>query len=295
MNKENDKSTNNANSSTSYGIIHKAYHGILEFFGRSKNITLKESVEELLKEHNNEGAELRDEEREMLENVADFSDLKVSDVMVPRTDIIGIAYEATFEEVRNSIIKEGHTRLPVFKENLDNIVGFIHVKDLLTYNESSVDFHLKSLMREILYVPRSMKLIDLLAKMRVAGTHIAIILDEYGGTDGLVTIEDLVEEIIGDIRDEHDTERPLDIIQTSPNIFVVDGKANIEDVEEQLNIKLNHELGDFETISGFIMTYLGNIPVVGDRLQLSNMTIEIIDADERRIHSIRITLHSEST
>ncbi len=256
--------------------------------------SLMDSVNELIREHG-EDKSLDGEEREMLENFIGFRELKVSEVMVPRTDMVGVSTKATYKEVRELALSEGHTRLPVYKESLDEIIGFIHVKDLIAYFDKPKSFSVSKIMREIVYAPRSMKVIDLLAKMRLAATHIAIILDEYGGTDGLVTIEDMLEEIIGEIKDEHDSNEEHNYITPlADNYFQIDGRAKVEEVEDCLSISLSGEEGEYETFGGFILSYLGYIPTVGERIKYpAGLDIEIREADERRIKSTIVCVSKE--
>ncbi len=171
--------------------------------------SLRETLEELIEEHEEEGGaedrqEFTEEERELLLNALSFGELQVWDVMVPRSDVKATPISATLAEVLSAMREGMHTRLPVYRENLDEVVGMVHIKDLLPYWGDGADFVLERIVREVLFVPPSMRVLDLLLQMRDTGIHMAIVVDEYGGTDGLATIEDLVEEIVGEIQDEHD-------------------------------------------------------------------------------------------
>lgn len=262
-------------------------HNIL----RIKSTSLEESVNELIKEHDLADS-MHTEERVMLKNFVDFRDLKAYEVMVPRTYIISIPESANFDEMQQKFVAEGHTRIPVHKENLDEIAGFVHMKDFIPFIGNEKEFSINKVIRELIYAPRSMKVIDLLAKMRNCGIHIAIILDEYGGTDGLVTIEDLVEEIIGDIKDEHYNPDGEDVfIRTEGNCYIIDGRAEIEELEETFSLELYSDDDEFETFSGFLLSYLGRIPDVGERFEHpKGLDIEIIDADARRIKKAKVIL-----
>ncbi len=274
----------------------KLHKGLLtkfkEAFGFGKQSSLVESMHELIREHKDD-ANIDTEEREMLENMLCFRDVRVNEIMVPRTDIIGISSKATYHEVQALIISDGHTRFPVYNEHLDEIIGFVHVKDLISYTDKHEQFEIGKILRKLIYIPRSMKVLDLLKKMRSTATHMAIVLDEYGGTDGLVTIEDVFEVIIGDIKDEHDAndEQPKHIVEQKDGTFIIDGRAKIEDVENTLNICLSNDDREYETFSGFIMSHLGYIPKVGEIIYYSDIVdIKIYDADEKRIKSALITL-----
>lgn len=262
---------------------------------RFKQSSFDESVSELIKEHEEAEPE-HTEEREMLKNLIDFKTLKASEVMIPRTDIKGVEKNISAEELRQVFIETGHTRLPVFRDNLDQIIGFIHVKDFFPMLGDAIkEFKIDSIIRQLIYAPRSMKVINLLQKMRANGVHIAIVLDEYGGTDGLLTIEDLVEEIVGEIRDEHDDEGEKELIQTADGYLVVDGRAQISEIEEKLSISLSEEDGEYETFGGFILSFLGRIPEVGEKFtHTSGLEIEILNADMRKIESAKIQIITKS-
>jgi CBS domain containing-hemolysin-like protein len=290
MKEKENKFSNNKSDFIPKGLFFELLDWFLGKIIKPKPVTLEDSVNELIKEH-----DLRDtihtEERAMLQNFIDFKDLRAHEVMIPRTYIIGIAYDASFDELKEKFIKEGHTRVPVFKESLDEISGFVHMKDFVPYIGKESEFKISLVIRELLYAPRSMKVIDLLVKMRLSGIHIAIVLDEYGGTDGLVTIENLVEEIIGDIRDEHDSQEEPELVKAVGEGYVIDGKAKIEEIEERFNLNLASEDDSFETFGGFILAYLGRIPKRGEIIKhASGMVIEIIDADIRKIKTAKVKI-----
>lgn len=258
---------------------------------KHKAPSLIESVNELIKEHENNPA-TDSEEIDILENFVDFRDLKVSEVMIPRTDMIGIQHNAKYKETKEILLKAGHTRFPIYKDSMDSVIGFIHVKDFMRFIDKPQSFNVHKTMREIIYAPRAMRAVDLLGKMRKSGIHIAIILDEYGGTDGLVTIGDVVKEIIGDIRDEHATSAEQHFVTPINDYsFSIDGRADIEEVEEILKISLSEEDGDYETFGGFIMSFLGKIPEKGEKFSHpSGIHIEVIDADVRHIKQTTVTI-----
>jgi CBS domain containing-hemolysin-like protein len=183
------------------------------------------------------------------------------------------------------MLNSGHTRFPVYKDSIDSVIGFLHVKDYMHCIDKPENFSINKIMREAIYVPRAMRAVDLLGKMRRSGTHIAIVLDEYGGTDGLITIGDVVEEIIGDIRDEHDSQvNQTMVVPTASGALSIDGRADIEEVEEHLGVSLSEEDGDYETFGGFVMSFLGRIPVKGEKFSHpSGINIEITEGDVRHI------------
>ena len=226
----------------------------------------------------------------MLKNIITFGDVKVSEVMIPRTDIVGIDVHCSVTELKKIFINEEHARIPVYEETMDEIRGFIHIKDFIRYIGNKKKFIIDDIIRDIIFVPKSMKIADLLAKMRKQSLHIAIVLDEYGGTEGLVTIEDLVEEIVGDIRDEHDREDEQAFVKVAAGIYKVEGRADVELLEEEMGITLSDSnSSDFETFGGFIISYMGCIPKVGQKIKHpSGLKIEITEADQRKIISAMV-------
>jgi CBS domain containing-hemolysin-like protein len=260
--------------------------------------SLKETIEEIIDEHNGqEDDTLEPEERVMLHNVLSFGDTKVSDIMVPRTDIAAVPVDIDLAQLKAHILEQQHTRTPVYDETMDNVLGFIHVKDLLPMLSGEKKFDLRAAMRDILFVPPSMRTLDLLVKMRHAGSHMAIVVDEYGGTDGLVTMENLFEEIVGDIQDEHDEdeEQENQIIRVSPNIYEVKARMRIDELEMELGLNLvtEEKENEFDTLGGLIFFQLGRVPVKGEVVHhISGLRFDIIEADPRRIKKVRITANS---
>jgi magnesium and cobalt transporter len=236
------------------------------------------------------------EEKKMIKNIINIGDVKVDDVMIPRTDIIAVRQGASLEEIKKVIIIKEHSRIPVYRENLDEIIGFIHCKDLVKFLGHKSNIKINDIIRKILYVPHSMRIIDLLLKMRSLQVHMAIVLDEYGGTDGLVTIEDIMEEIVGKIEDEHDV--PDNNIYTTlkkidENIYHVGGRIEIEEVEELLGKKIidDPEEVDFDTVGGLILAALRKVPEAGETFNHpSGYKFKVLDADMRSVRLIEISL-----
>jgi CBS domain containing-hemolysin-like protein len=236
-----------------------------------------------------------EEEQNILRNILAFGDLEASDVMINRAGILAAPSSIKFSEMKKIFINEGHSRLPIYKSDLDDIIGFIHIKDLFkaSMKSSSNKPQISDLIRDIIFVPETIKLTDLLTKMKNRKIHIAIVLDEYGGTAGLVTIEDIVEELVGDIQDEHDKAEVKTLIHKHNDHFIIDAAAEVEDVEDALEVQLveDDESIEFETIGGFIITQLGCIPKVGTKLKLADkhLEFEVTDATTRRVKQIRVT------
>lgn len=254
-----------------------------------------------------DGASFSARHRAMLQRVVQFKDLRLEDVMVPRVDIVAIEEGASMAELMALFGKAGHSRIPVFRDSLDEPQGMVHVKDLLgwimgqsQHAESSGARHLEKvnlgtsivnsgIVRELIFAPASMSALDLLVRMQNRHIHMALIIDEYGGTDGLVSIEDLLEEVVGNIEDEHDAEDAPMIAEDAEG-HVVDARAYVEDVEAQLGLKLaSGGTEDFDTIGGLVFSVLGRIPAAGETIpHPAGVRFEILDADGRRVKRVRI-------
>ncbi len=239
-------------------------------------------------------------EQQILKHLVDFRDLKVSEIMIPRPEIISVKNDIRVQELYDIFTETSFTRVPVHNGTTDEMIGFIHVKDFLPYtspggNHVAQDFDISKILRKLIYVPRSTKCIDLLNKMRKEATHIAVILDEYGGTEGIAMIELLIEEIVGDIRDEHDIGKttPTLITKTGKNSYLIDARATIEKIEEVIGERnwLSDEEGEYETIGGFILSYLNRIPTKGESFtHHSNAKIDIVEAEPRRVKLVKLVL-----
>jgi CBS domain containing-hemolysin-like protein len=263
-----------------------------------------EEVAEVLREREDRGEALEGPQKDMLLNAAKFDQLPVSDVMRPRTDIVAVEASATLSEVARLFAESQHSRLPIYRETLDDPLGFVHLKDIMAVmapdEEGAIkaklsDRLLARVRREILFVPPSMRLPLLLLKMRTTRIHIALVVDEYGGTDGLVTIEDLVEQIVGDIDDEYDVAEES-LIQPRPGgIFEVDGRAVMSDLETAVGktLALPEEDGEFDTIAGLVVAMVGRVPQRGEVLQHpAGFDVEVLDADPRRVKRLRLKPNS---
>ena len=284
-----------------------------------KDASLRESLESAMETHGAQNpGEIKDEARSMMLNLIAFADLRVDDVMLPRADIVAIDENATMRELLDTFVEASHSRLPVYRESLDGMTGMIHIKDFVRWmtdrgfvkrsakkkpgktdaasaalSLSAVDLAIlvkqAGLLRELLFVPPSMPAPDLLVKMQSTHAHMAIVVDEYGGTDGVLTIEDLVEEIVGDISDEHDDEDQL-IVDAGAGIYVADARADLDDIEALLGAGLtSDEDEEADTLGGLIFSMLGRVPVRGELVRHpSGLEFEILDADPRRAKRVRI-------
>lgn len=226
----------------------------------------------------------------IIQNFESFAEKTVEDIMIPRSDIIAVSCEASLEDISKTIIKYGHTRTLVYKENLDNVIGFLHIKDLFEVIAKSKKYNLKKLMRKHIVSPHSMNLIDLLKQMQIHRTHIAVVVDEYGGTDGIVTIEDVIEAIIGRINDEHDESLDGENIEIiKPGLMLVNARVEIEELERILGVTLRKEEGEFDTIGGLVLAKIGTVPDKGEVIVITEeVTVEILDSTPRAIKQLKV-------
>lgn len=225
------------------------------------------------------------EEKEMIYNVFEFGDAKVSEVMTPRTDMIALALDTPYDDVIDTYKEEQFSRLPVYEDSIDNIVGILYIKDIVFSGVSKNNFNISSLMRKPLFTFEFKNTTELLKEMRAKRTPISVVLDEYGGTAGVVTMEDLIEEIVGDIKDEYDDhEEEIEVIKEDE--FVVDGTLRIDELNEMIGTKI--ESDDFESIGGFIVGLFGEIPPVGEQIEYEGLKFQIEAIDKNRIEKMRI-------
>ena len=260
----------------------------------SKNGSLKENIETVLDTVKKDDENISKQERLMLLNVLKIDQIRSMDVMIPRADIGAVEINDPFEKVLEVFIRESHSRVPVYEKNLDNIVGMIHIKDLVKYqNDGNFEkIFLKKIMRDVLEIPPSMPVLDLLMKMQLTRLHMGIVIDEYGGTDGLVTIEDIIEEITGEIEDEHDEQNMPTLIKTSPNSFEASARVEIEEFEKlsKTDLLKDYDYEDVDTLGGLVVAIAGRVPQRGEIIKHeSGFSFEINDADPRRIKSLKIT------
>ena len=260
--------------------------------------SMRERLEEVIEEAAGQTQDLSSQERVMLANLLKFGGLKVGDVMVPRADIVAVELQTELPELVRIFREAQHSRLPVYRETLDDPVGMIHVKDVLGLSETGPDGHLRwpktpiaGLKREVLFVPAAMSALDLLLKMQTTRIHLALVVDEYGGTDGLVSIEDLVEEIVGDIDDEHDTDAEPEIVKRADGGFDADARVDLERFKEATGIELaaENENEEVDTLGGLVASVLGRVPARGEIVSHpAGVEFEVLEADPRRVKRLRI-------
>ena len=258
------------------------------------NNNLKQSIETVL-DNDLKGTEgISKHERLMLLNILKIDGIRSSDIMIPRADIGAVELNDSFEKVLEVFIKEAHSRVPIYEKNLDNIIGMIHIKDLVNYqNQKKTETNfLQNLKREILEIPPSMPVLDLLLKMQLTRLHMGIVIDEYGCTDGLVTIEDVIEEITGEIEDEHDEKNLPMLIKSSLNTFEASARIEIDELQKVTNVEFlnSYDIDDVDTLGGLIFSITGRVPQRGEIIKhTSGTTFEIKDADPMKIKSVKVT------
>ncbi|HKY94606.1 MAG TPA: hemolysin family protein [Kiloniellales bacterium] len=277
------------------GLLQRLRHRLRPRGGDS---SLREAIEEIIEEfEESEGDEgdttpIGSHERLLLTNVLKLRRLTAYDVMVPRADIIAVDVKATVGELLALIDKEGHSRLPIYRDTLDDIVGMVHLKDILPYVHEPERFTLEQVRRDVLIVAPSMLALDLLLEMRRQRRHMALVVDEYGGIDGLVTIEDLVEEIVGEIEDEHDLNVAPLLWRRPDGSVIADARVPIEEFEAKVGPILTDEEreADIDTLGGLVTTLAGRLPARGELFlhPASGISIEVVDADPRRLHRLRL-------
>ena len=255
---------------------------------RDDDDQLSNQILSVVEEHNDETGRVDDAQKQMIEAVVEFPSTTADQIMTPRTDVRGLSVDATLEQIKTFVIHEGHSRIPIYENSLDQILGLLYVKDLLPHIGNDQPFELRSVLREVLMVPETKSVRELLAEFKSRKVHIAIVLDEYGGTAGLVTIEDIIEEIVGEIQDEYEpsTREPA-IDEIDGTTLEVDARVDINDFSDELNIRLPEDR-DYDTVGGFVFATLGHIPDVGEQFEFDQLRLTVIDAERTKVNRIRV-------
>ena len=238
-----------------------------------------------------EHGSLVEDEHELIHGLVDFKLIIAREVMTPRVDIIAISYKSSFNNVINVITESGHSRIPIYEEGFDNIIGVLYAKDLLSYlenKEKEKNFNLKNISRDVIFIPESKLISDLLKEFQEMNIHMGIVVDEYGGTAGLITLEDILEEIVGEIQDEYDKEDE-EIIKISDDKFILLGKVDINSLNELLGNDFKFEDEDYDTIGGFIFQQSGNIPEKGYNFDFNNYNFKVVEVKNNRISKVMVT------
>ena len=261
-------------------------------FGTGNGAGLRESLQDMLEDHPGHAPGFGAEERDMLMNIVGFHESRADDVMVPRADIVAVDENCSLEALLQAFRKGGHSRIPVYRETLDDPLGMVHIKDVLRVMAADEKaFQLKSLLRDVLFVPHSMPAADLLVRMQATRVHLALVIDEYGGTDGLVSIEDLVEEIVGDIEDEHDSGGAPLLVRLPGGGIQASARAPIADLAEMTGLDLlpAEEEEEVDTLGGLVVFLAGRVPQRGELIaHPAGLEFEVQEADPRRIKRLHI-------
>jgi CBS domain containing-hemolysin-like protein len=262
-------------------------------FGEESEPTLRDEIEDAIDEAEDSrpvAGDLSPAERQMLRNLLHFGERIAGEICVTRGDIVAVPQTIGFDELVRAFADAEHSRLPVYGESLDEVMGMVHIKDVFTANiDPSRDRSLEALMREPLFVPESMGAIDLLARMRAARVHLAIVVDEFGGTEGLVTIEDVVEEIVGEIEDEHDIEEVGLLTMLDDGLWEADARIELEELAQAVDRRLSSDEDEVDTLGGLLFLLAGHIPEKGECVtHPSGWKLEAVDSDPRRITRVRL-------
>jgi CBS domain containing-hemolysin-like protein len=277
----------------------RLWRGMRAFiFGGDREPTLRDQIEDAIDEAEDskpEPGDLSPQERVMLRNLLHFGDQTAGDIAVTRGDIIAVPDTISFEQLETAFAEAGHSRLPVYGESLDHVIGMVHMKDVFVASrDPSRDRSINALMRTPLFVPESMGVLDLLARMRSGRMHLAIVVDEFGGTEGLVTIEDVVEEIVGDIEDEHDEAETSRLVMLEDGLWEADARLELDELAEIVDARLATDEDEVDTLGGLVFLLAGRIPKKGECVvHPTGWRLEAVDADPRRI--LRVRLHAPQT
>jgi CBS domain containing-hemolysin-like protein len=251
---------------------------------------LRDTLEEIIEAADFKGEELAPDERRLLRNILRLHAVTAADVMVPRADIVAAEIATPLPRLIETVKRSGHSRLPVYRGALDEIVGMVHVKDLMAYWSQRRGFSIEAVLRKVLFAAPSMRVLDLLKEMRITRLHLALVVDEYGGVDGLVTIEDLVEEIVGEIEDEHDEEAPPSLVAEAPGIALADARVKLDEFEQRFGAFVTpEEREEADTLGGLVFYLANRVPSRGELIKHSSgIEFEVVDADPRRVRLLRV-------
>ena len=271
----------------------------LRFLRRGKGgETVRDALEELIEEREDGEAPIDDNERLLLGNILHLRDVTASDLMVPRADIVAVESRTEFADLPNLFTRCGHSRVPVYRKTLDDVVGMDHIKDVMAAARQEKPVALMRLVRRVLFVAPSMRALDLLLEMRLKRTHMALVVDEYGGIDGLVTIEDVVEEIVGEIQDEHDRQTEPDMVVQPDGLIIADARTPVEEFEAVVGpVLTEEEREDIDTLGGLVSSIAGRVPSRGELITHPSgcLEFEVVEADPRRLRRVRVRRLSDTS
>lgn len=274
-------------------LLTKTTNGVLRLFGIDPNRNEEEVTEEeirIMVEEGEEAGVVEESEKQMIDNVFELNDIRVSEIMTHRTELAAISADDTLDEAVRIATEEGYSRIPVYEETVDNIIGVLYVKDLLKFvtKNAPKDFDIKTILRPVYFVPDTNTADEVLAELQSRRRHFAVVLDEYGGTAGIVTMEDLLEAIVGSIQDEYDDEDE-EIIKVDESVFVIDGASDLEEVSESIGVELPE--GEYSTVGGMIIDRLDRVPDDGETpsVEFDGLRFDVLKIEDHRIQSVRIT------
>ncbi|MCD6527996.1 MAG: HlyC/CorC family transporter [Desulfuromonas sp.] len=254
--------------------------------GSTHQVTSEEHLQELI-HASEEGGIINAEEGEMFNSIFEFGETIVREVMIPRTDMRSCSVDVSLDALIEIVLRYGHSRIPVYEESIDHIVGLVYAKDLLKYWGRPIgEISLRTLMRKPYFVPETKRIEELLREFRNKRMHIAIAIDEYGGTSGLITLEDLIEEIIGDIKDEYDVDDNL-LIEEGDDIIAVDARLSLDELEDYYDLP-EIERDQFDSVGGLLLHQLGHVPKAGEEVSFASLKMVVLESDERMIHRVRV-------
>ena len=290
---DSDPSSRSSKSTATLGGLFRGWLSA-SLKGRSDN-DWRDAIEDLIDTSSDLDTAIPAAERDLIGNILRLRELTVYDVMIPRADIVAVDVSSTMEELLYALAKHPHSRLPIYRDSLDEVVGIIHIKDVLAQMAESGSFKLKEIVRDVLIVAPSMTVLELLFEMRESRQHLALVVDEFGGIDGLVTIEDLVEEIVGDIADEHDTNQSPEMRHLGGGSWAIDARVPLELLEETFGSLVDpEEEEDIDTVGGLVFSLAGRIPGRGELIRHeAGLEFEIVDADPRRIRRLVVRQDAE--
>ena len=268
--------------------------GVIKATGKRNPTMTKEEIQYLIKMSESEGV-IKKTEGKMIDSVFSFNEMHLNDVMTPRNDVIAIQFGATLNDAIDLCVREGFSRIPVYEKNIDNIMGFLYVLDLIQHSQKLEGKTIKDFIRPVLFSPETKKIGMMLREMQKTKIHISIVVDEYGQTAGLCAIEDLVEEIVGEIRDEYDVEEP-EMVKINENVYLINAMMDIEDAASELGLDLSEvELEDVKTLGGFVISLLGRIPKPKDSVTFGNTRFIVEKIDKHRIRQVKAVIKKSQT
>ncbi len=273
----------------------KSFERLVRVFHREKPDAAAKELEQDIMSAVDEGAReglLGRDERGMIKRLIDFHDTQASNIMTPRTEIVAIEARASLKDMEQLTATEGHSRIPVYEDTLDNIVGMLYAKDVLLHLANGAElFDVRKIMRPPIFVPQTKRIGDLLRELKAEKVHIAVVLDDYGGTSGLVSIEDILEEIVGEIEDEYEPTSPEPLVRLDEHTVEVDAKVRVEQLADELNVELSNDQ-DVDTVGGLVFSLLGYVPRKGQEVEYERLRFTVLDAERRKINRLKVEVQS---